>query len=415
MLKYEIYKQNAHFVEFTSDVVDDLTASAFRRDVTISEDLPLEMEYVDYETMAKEILPLTVAYGRCGVLVDYPTVNDPKLSEDRMNKAFYVVYQPLDIINWDYVRRSGVNTLVRIVLREESEDEDFTWQYRELYLDSETGNYTVRVHYNDGAIVSQPIVPMANGQTLKFIPFTFVGVTSNNLDIDKSPVIGISNTNLKHYQTWAEMAHCQTYIGHPQLVLTGLPSGFNKRAQQDSIKLTLDASNVLALEGEAASASLLEISGTNLMHYQTLALLSEMMAEQGRRVKASMSKTGVESVEAIKVRHAGEISKLGQVVQNVELALKQILEWMAQFMGSELNTDVNINKQFFPPTIDGKTIQQLSSSEMSGTLPRGTTTRYLQELELGGIDPNTDALQLLREGQENDPLLPQIPETDGGS
>jgi hypothetical protein len=350
--QYKIYKNGAHFVNFTADAVHDLTAAAFRTPVKVDPDLPSDLEYMDVSELAKKLLPLVSAFGRAFILVDYPTVENSTVATDKENKAYYEIYAALDVINWSYGRVSGQKKVTMVVLRELLDSDtcnEIEYQYRELLI-NEAGYYQQTVFNESGEIIQEPFEPIAAGNKLREIPGIFVGVESNTPDVDKPPVIGISNSNLKHYQTMAELAWVTTYTGHPQLVLTGLMVGWNDMAEKKNMKVVLDAAKVLALEGETAAAQLLEINSSNLIHFKNLELLERMMQEQGLMLKGGMYKNGVESAEAIKIRYSSEISTLGKIVENVENACLFTIDQMGLFMSATYTGEVVINKEFVTPT-----------------------------------------------------------------
>ena len=398
--QYDIYKSGAHFVGYTAEAVDDLTASAFRKDPTIEPDIPADLEYYKWIEESKTLTGIVSSYGMAFVLVDYPNVEDSTLADDKENFAFSVAYEPLDVLDYTEQKRSGKKKLTRVLLSELDENDEPI--LRELLV--ENGVYIQRIYEEDGEEVKMTeVIPIASGSTLDFIPGTFVGVTSNSTKVDKSPVIGISNSNIKHYQTWAELIWTQTYTGHPQLALTGLSNGWNKEAEKKNVKIKMDASQVLALEGETADAKLLEINTSNLVHFDTLKKLEDSMLEQGYRLKAN-TKTGVESAEAMKIRHAGDISKLGSIVKNIESAMNEVFTWLGMFMGVTYDPVVTINKEFVPVEIEGTTITALTSAENSNVIPRGTTIDYLKSGGLIGDSLDTDTL--VDEIGEQNPLLP---------
>ena len=402
--QYEVYKNGAHFVEYTAEAVDDLTSSAFRKDPTIEPEIPSDLQYYRWVDEAKTLTKTVSAYGMAFVLVDYPNVDDATLADDRNNFAFSVVYEPLDVLDYTQRKRSGKLQVERVLLRELDDGDEVI--LRELLI-GEDGLYYQKIYKEiDNEVVITEVYPVASGNRLDFIPGTFVGVTSNTPQVDKSPVIGISNSNIKHYQTWAELIWTQTYSGHPQMVLTGLDKGWNKEAEKHNVKVKMDASQVLALEGESADAKLLEISTSNLVHFDTLKKLEDSMLEQGYRLKAN-SKSGVESAEAMRIRHAGDISKLGSIVKNVEAAMANVFEWLGMFMGVSYSPVVTINKEFIPVTVDGPTVTALTSAENANVIPRGTTIDYLKA---GGlISDSIDTATLVDDIDESSPMLPSTP------
>ncbi len=383
---YELYRQGAHFVEYTSEAVEDLISSAFRRPITLDPELPKVLDYLDLSDIAKEVVGGVGSYGRWFILADYPTVEiTPSMENDGENRAYITMYEPLDVLDWTVTKRSGKAELTRVVLREIDElkeaTEDVsipTYLYRELYMNK--GKFKIRIH-RDGKD-SVELIPIASGKAFTEIPGTFIGTTSNTAKVDKSPVIGISNSNLKHYQTWADLMNVQVYVGNPQLVLAGLAAGWNAQAKKNGVKVKMDASQILALEGDNSSASLLEIDTNSLVHFRTLEVLEQSMSEQGARIKAISKKAGVESAEALKIRSSASMSKLAAMVANTEEGMNKCLGWLGQYMGTEVTTEIEINKEFFTPEPDGSLLTAVSNAEAGGTAPRGTAITYLKQIEL---------------------------------
>jgi hypothetical protein len=398
---YELFLQGAHFVEFTAEAVEDLVSSAFRRPLELKRNAEVvteieELDYIDFADVGKEVVSAVGAYGRVFLLVDYPSIETvPNMIEDQNNKAYITLYPPLDVLNWRETKRSGKVELVRVVLREidevaiaKSEDAetgtaDVKYMYRELII--EDGIYKIKIYREDQDV--KTIIPLANGEYLTEIPGLFIGTTSNTARVDKSPVMGISNSNIKHYQTWAELLYLQTYVGHPQLVLTGLTPGWNKQAEKQQFKVKMDAAEILALEGDSSAAQILEIDTKQLIHFKTLEVLESSMAEQGARIKAISHKAGVESAEALKIRTSASMSKLASIVQNASEGLTEALKWLGAYMGEDLDAySISINKEFYSPNPDGPFLTSISNAEVAGTAPRGTALNYLKQVEL--VDDN---------------------------
>lgn len=399
---YALYLEGGHFVEYTAEAVEDLVSSAFRRPLNIDPSIPEGLDYLDLGDLAKELTHTVGSYGRAFFFVDYPTIEtSPTMADDGMNKAYVSIYEPLDVLNWVEERRSGKSTLVEVVLREidelRSAEEGYSiFMYRKLKVVN--GIYQIEI-WRDEELVNT-ITPKATGKPFTEIPGMFLGTTSNTAKVDKSPVIGISNTNLKHYQTWAELAFVQTYAGHPQLTLTGLNPGFNKMMHEQNkdqdIKLKLDAANVLALEGEKADAKLLQLNTDSLVHFRTLEWLEKSMAEQGSNIKDIAKKAGVESAAALKIRTSSSMSKLSSIVANVGEGLTLMVKWVGQYMGVPADDIViRVNTEFFTPEPDGDLLASLSEAEANSTAPRGTVVNYLKQIEI--IDEKRDTEDYLAE------------------
>lgn len=398
--QYFIYLNGAHYVNFTLQAVEDLVAGVFRKAPIVSE-VPEELKYFEYQDFAKEAVKTVTSYGRALVLVDYPSVETDettKAQEKEGNiQAYSILYKAQDILDWETKRVGGIEVLIRVVLREyfnklnESGESEQKERYRTLSLD-EDGNYMQMVQYADND-VKETYEPIADGSRLKHIPATFIGSIDNTPRVNQSPVIGISNSNIKHYQTWAELNHIQTFAGHPMLALTGAPKGFIKEMEKKEIKLSVGASNALVLEGENANASILaQANSGNIMHFDTLKELKSSMQEQGARIKDNNSGQ-VESAETLTIKYSGDNSILASIAINVELATKFVYEQLALFMGAKVDkTTIMLNKTFFEKTVDPAIMTALSTIVASGNLPNRIFLQYLQENGLVSDMEELDAL-----------------------
>jgi hypothetical protein len=74
------------------------------------------------------------------------------------------------------------------------------------------------------------------------------------------------------------------------------------------------------------------------------------MVKLGARI--IMENKGNETAEAAKIRFAGQNSKLGTVVGNIESALKQCFGWAMEFMGGTGENEIEINREFFDKSVD---------------------------------------------------------------
>lgn len=401
--EYAVYLAGAHYTNYTLQSSEDLVSAVFRADMIVS-NLPVKLEYLDLETLARDVVKEVASYGRVGMLVDYPATDDPTQEEDAENFAYIESYNTLDILHWSVVRKGGLKSLTRLVLRELYNDADNKekYRYRELLL--EEGIYKVRVYENDDLQLFDEYIPKASGATLNHIPFYFVGATSNTPSPDEPPIIGIANSNLKHYQTWAELNHVQAYIGHPMLAITGAPNGFLKEAEKRQIEFTVGARKALVMEGDSASAQILQAPDAGGIHFKTLAELKQSMIDQGAKLKSGDQKNGVEAENTLKIRHSSDTSILASIAKNVEKGLEAAMEDIGAFMGVTIPEDFNIelNKEYMDPSPDAPLIGTLNAAVSSGTYRKKDFTAYMQQVGL--IDEYEDIDEILQELGETDPF-----------
>ncbi len=341
---YSLYLQGAHYVNFTEEARTDLVNSAFRVNPIITP----EETNINVLAATKKLVSCVVSYGRSFLLADYPA----EFPADTEPHPYILVYEPLDVLDWATSNYSGDTSLTYVLLRElkpriPGETLTDPYQYRELLLDS--GVYKVRIKETQEAEEYTEFIPTTtSGSSFNSIPGLFAGANDNDPSVDQSPILGISNSNIAHYQTWAELTSATVYLGSPTLSLTGLPSGFIKQVQKNNAKIKIGADLAIALEGDNSKAELLEIN-PDLTHYNTLEKLEASMAEQGFSLRSNMSRGGAETATTVQLRQASQMSKLGTLVNNTEDALNTVLEYATEFGGTP--TTVELNRDFFPSDI----------------------------------------------------------------
>ena len=392
--QYAIYLFGAHYVNFTQQAVEDLVANVFSRNPIIDPAFPESLEYLNLADTASALCSTVVAYGSALLLVDYPVTEGAvsKEQQDAQNiAAYYTVYAPLDVINWATVHVGGVKKLSRVVIQEQIiVDNVYETQYRELSI--LTGVYTIRLYDESGIAKGPATTPSADGVNLKSIPAIFTGVITNDTDIDPSPVQGIADSNIKHYQNTAELQHAINYIGHPMLSITGAPMGFvdamnTPDAAGNKQRITVGASQALVIEGETGATTLLQIS-PDLVHFNQLEQLEKSMGEQGYRIKSE--KAGVESGTAMTIRNSGSTSKLASIATQVENAIQSSMEFINAYMGESVALDFQFQlvKDYIKPTADPQLMTVLNGFVNGGRLPDYVLYDYLVEVEL--LDEDTD-------------------------
>jgi len=419
--QYKIYLDGAHFVNYTLQAIEDLVASVFSREPIIDPAFPPELEYLSLSDVARRIASTVVSYGSALALVDYP-VTAPGITKEQEKQgaiaAYYSIYEPLAVINWATERLGGVNRLTRLVIltkiiNEEGEYED---EYRELsVLD---GVYTITLYDENGEQKGEPVIPKALGQTLTEIPAIFVGVITNDEEIlDQSPVQGIADTNLKHYQNTAELQGAINYLGHPMLGITGAPMGFidamnTPDSEGNKQRITVGASQALVIEGEAGKAELLQINA-DLVHFKQLEQLEKSMGEQGYRIKSD--KSAVESAQALTIRNSGSTSKLASIATQVEKAIKSTMQFVNAFMGTNVADDFQFElvRDYLQSQPDPQMLSTLDGLVNGGRIPDYVLFNYMIETELLPEDADFETLRADSEAAEMEVMPAQTANTDG--
>ena len=409
--EYAIYLDRAVFVDYTKQAVKDLVAGVFRKPPLIT-DIPKELEYIPTTQLARKIVSYLTAYGRCFAIADYPkTEGVPSLLEERENNlfAYITIYNPINVISWDTQRVGGEEVLTKVVVREDlwveqlDKDDKLTVVWRIFKI--ENGTYLIE-NYNQYGELIERVQPRANGQLLTRIPGLFFGVETNTPEVDEPPITGIANTNIKHYQTWAEIKNIERTPAHPTVAITGAPAGFIDKMREEDISIDIAPSRALILEGDTADAKILEGNYSNLMHYKTLQELEKAMLDMGARLRSNQSTAGAETAEAIKLRNAGDISTMASIATQAEQGLKELIEYCALYMGVSLpeSFSITLNKEFVREEPDPNIMAGLGNLVASGKLPVRILYDYLKNTGLMSEEEDPD--NLIEEAQQEPIGLP---------
>jgi hypothetical protein len=216
--RYVSYVQRAVFYNVTGRTLEGLAGQIFLRDpiFEIPEMLQSLLKDADgkgvaLHQLAKRAVRWVLAYGRCGLHVDYPSVDRATVKQlkDGQISPIVTVYEPWNVINWRTVELNGKRVLSLVVLREFVEDETDQFetklveQYRILRLDVNTGTHTVEVYSKDGDTLKSRGVfepKDGDGKPLVGIPFCFVGSEANDAIPDNPPLYDLATLNIAHYR-----------------------------------------------------------------------------------------------------------------------------------------------------------------------------------------------------------------------
>lgn len=280
--------------------------------------------------LAKRAVKDVLAYGRLGILVDFPQRTRPTSRADIASgtvQPTITVYYPWDIINWRTQIYQGKKYLTLVVLREnvsEEGDDGFELvpveQYRVLRFDPDTQQHTVEIWRpldadNKTYGQASEFTPLSgNGKPLSAIPFMFVGSESNDEVPDKPPMYDIASLNVAHYRNSADYEESVYMMGQPTLAMTGLSQDWVTNVLKGSVKLGSRRPIPLPV---GADAKLLEAKPNNLAQEAMLQKEQQMVALGAKLVeKMTVQRTATETI----VESTSETSILLSCADNVSAA-----------------------------------------------------------------------------------------------
>nr|DAS95238.1 MAG TPA: portal [Caudoviricetes sp.] len=380
--EYSAYVGRAEFYNATARTQVALTGLLFAKPPkvelpealkTIGENISLDDDSL--EALAKNIADECLSVGRCGVLVDLPSVEKSdysKLEAERLNlRAYATLYKAENIINWKTTKINGSNVTSLVVLAEtyaEPTQDEFVDNIKTRYrvLDLHEGYYRQRVFSETKAgnfeVVSE-IYPSANGQKLGYLPFTFFNVNDLKTAVEKPPLLDLAKINISHFRSEVDLEHGTHFTALPTPYVTGYQG-------ESSEKLKIGSTAVWVINDPSAKVGFLEFSGAGLSTLENrIAVKEKRMSILGARLLLDEKKTA-EATETLQMRKSGENAVLTSVASTISEGIVSFLKDIAFFENIagenliyEINTDYNLTM------IEPQLLAQIIAGIQSGDIP----------------------------------------------
>lgn len=380
--EYSAYVGRAEFYNATARTQVALTGLLFAKPPkvelpealkTIAENVSLDDDTL--EALAKNIADECLSVGRCGVLVDLPSVEKAdysKLEAERLNlRAYATLYKAENIINWKTTKINGSNVTSLVVLAEtyaEPTQDEFVEKIKTRYrvLDLHDGYYRQRVFSETKAgnfeVVSE-IYPSANGQKLEYLPFTFFNVNDLKTSVEKPPLLDLAKVNISHFRSEVDLEHGTHFTALPTPYVTGYQG-------ETEGKLKIGSTAVWVINDPSAKVGFLEFSGAGLSTLENrIAVKEKRMSILGARLLLDEKKTA-EATETLQMRKSGENAVLTNVASTISEGIASFLKDIAFFENIasenliyEINTDYNLT------IIEPQLLAQIIAGIQSGDIP----------------------------------------------
>jgi hypothetical protein len=390
--KYVAYRGRAMFFAATTRTVEGLVGMALRKPIEV--ELPVRFENyedditdtgVSLENFVKQVLGEVLLTARSGIFVDKGLDG---------SRPYAVIYPAENIINWR-IDDKGKPTLIVLLEYEEVQDPDDKYAvavkevYRELFLDEETGKYTVREHRQDESnkdkfIITDLGTPTIRGAALEEIPFVFVTPKGTDTTIQKMPLLDMINVNLSHYRTSADLEHGRHFTALPTPYIFGVDAKDDDGAV---IEINIGSETAIVSEDPGGSAGYMEFSGQGLSALErAMTEKAEYMAILGATL-LQVQKKAAEAAETARINKSGDSSTMISVITSVEAAMQHVLTFMVNWEAivKEDAVVVDINKDLLDSTIDPQTLTALMAAWQGGGISHET---YLHNMKKGEILPD---------------------------
>ena len=377
--RYKAYRKRAVFLNSTRKTVYELLSQVFIKKPVVStvDNVIIKGllknatgDGVSFEEVAKQLLKYNIAYGYCGVFIDYPHVEGvvSKLDIDQGRyRPTVKTYSPFEIVNFKVEQQGTDDKLTLVVLNETasvSGDDGFEtksveqyrvlklvkgvyiqelWQPRKDVVHAKNAEeYAAKLIGNFEKVeVIEPVD--VDGKPFDHIPFKFIGSENNNPYPDNPIMYDLASLNVSHYRNSADYEESLFVTGQPTLVLVGL----DKEVHNNTTELKLGARKALIVK-DGGSATLLQMKADTGLK-EGLDKKEKQMASFG--AKFLEPKNIQMTAYQVKVENQANGCILADCANNVSIALTWVLDEIhnvlklaADKILFELNTDFSYNR-----------------------------------------------------------------------
>lgn len=431
--QYKFYVLNTRYWNVTSRTLDVLTGLFFYRDpkVDIPETLKpiisnMDMRGSSFLDMAKKVAREVLAVGRCGILVDYPRVYDPdgvtlKTMRERNIRPFVSFYYAEDIYDWGFTIIKNVLTLTYVVLADDHDketrvrvlelvpdefvvnelgeitEEPATWKYQTTLYEVKNTKETRFTRGSGVRVLDQVCPTLPDGSFLTEIPFRFAGLTYDQANIQRPPMLDVADLSIDHYRKSADISSALFHCAHPTPVFCG----FNF---QNGQQVQLGAQQGITTSNAEAHASYLELNGQSINEIRKERdVITNELASTGARLLTNSSDSNV-TAETSRIKASGDTAVMNILASTLGQLLSEVLAITAAWIGESGHISVDMNKEFMPYKMDSQDVIALVNAVQANILP---IDDFVEALKNGGTLPSNRLLEdYLKDLAATQALLP---------
>lgn len=399
-----------------------MAGKPFAKPLTLGEDTPpLIVEYcenVDLEgrnlhAFAHDTLREALAFGLCGILVDYPTTAGQvrTLADERAIGArpYFVPVSHRHILGWKARRVNGVLTLIELRLAECDVQPDGPWGEKEVKRVRvlRPGSFELWEEPKTSVTKDTEYVLIDEGTTtIDVIPFVPVYGRRLAFMDGESPLLDLAHQNVKHYQQQSDQDTILHVARVPILAAIGI--------DDDTWKLSVGASVAVKMP-LGSTLQYVEHTGAAITAgKEALADLEQQMIQTGAELL--VSRPGQRSATEANNDADANKSELLAITEQFEDSLDQALQLMAKWVSLPEGGLATLFKDFSAATLGEASSELLLKLQQGGVITKDTLIREQQRRGVlsGDIDPEDEAEKVAAEGPAlgglGDPGLPGNPE-----
>lgn len=404
--RYDSYLARALFYNVVANTTAGLVGQVFASD-PVSE-FPKELDPMWYDVtgdnvsmvqQAKRTLSHILAFGRAGLLTDFPRAKEDgsAFTREEVQQGFarptIQFYEKSDVINWRFKTVGAKSVLCLVVLNEEYVIKDDGFEIK-----SGTGKRVLRLNKDDVYEMEEwrpinddnpngdwykygeTIIPTNDaGQPLTYIPFTFVGSQNNDASVDRPPMYDLACINLAHYRNSADYEDSVYMVGQPTPYFAGLTQSWVDDVLKGTIQLGSRAAVPLP---EGGSAGLIQAEANGMVK-EAMEIKQRQMVSIGAQLVED--KQVQRTLGEAKMEAASVASVLSSCAHNVSQAIEQAIRWACAFYGIEPGVDdivFTLSTDFAIMKLSTEERKQLLAEWQGGSITWG---EYRSQLRQSGI------------------------------
>lgn len=418
---YEKYKESAVFPEYVSEGVEALIGILHQKPANIQ--LPAKLEPLrgkatingeSLQMLLRRINEQQLITGRLGLLADMPAV------EALEPMPYIALYFAEAISNWDDGSYTdGFSSLNLVVINESANvRNNFEWEWKEKYRVLQLGDFEkneasgVSVVYKQAVFegvdfVEAEMQPVTvRGATLDQIPFTFINATDITNNVDKAPLISLSNECLTIYRGEADYRQNLYMQSQETLVIIGgVSRGGLEDEDPDAIRTGAGSRIEIDLGGDA---KYIGVSALGLEEQRVSLENDRKRAESAaaKLVNSNGATANAESGEALRTRVAAQTASLNHIALAGAAGLSHILKQIALWLGADPEQVVIIpNLEFADFELGAAEITQLIGARTMGApLSKESIHGIMVDRGITKLDYKTEMSKIAEENAD-DPLL----------
>lgn len=404
---YQVRIARSFLLNFYKDMVNDIVAKPFEREVTLSHDLPelLQPLVDDCDAMgtsltdfAKNMFREGIAYGKSHILVLHPEDNEMGSDYIKLKKGvrpYFVHVRAVEPIGWKG-RAKGNNiehlSQVRIKTSEVEQDGDWGERIVERVRVYEPGLVTLHEKIKD-KWVEIKTSPMSLKDKIPLVTFY---TNRTGLLTAEPPLYPVAETELVFWQSYSDQRHILKFSRFAMLFGKGIE---NEDQRKNGPSVGPDA--WFGVESKDADLGYIEPTGEGIKAGERdLADLKDNIEAKGHRVITR--KTAQKTATGERVDANKSMSNIRQWVTSAQIAINQALQLAAEWKGgkAKLPDDFtcNIYKDFVLDSRNKEDLADMVKLAMNDKFPLDVL--FHEMMRRGTLDEKWDTKQMAKDAQE---------------